>query len=324
MMLPRIVKIGALILVFILVAGGSAYLTLSLIIGSEDTVVVPDLVGKDAVSVLEILTGLGLNTKIRESEYSSNHPKNQVIYQDPEPGSEIKMGRAVGLIVSKGSRTIRVPDMKQRVVRQATILLQEHDLCQGKLSYTHSEKAKTNQIIAQSPFPGAIVARGQCVDLLVSMGKRPVAVIMPDVEDLSLEDAILTIEMSNLVLGDVAALFQEDRPQGVIIGQKPLSGYRVVEGTTVHLVRNRRAGHSRRADGDIVRNSHLFRYRLESGFLKRRIQVRLNAFGISNDLYNDFVKPGEEIWLIIPKQEDVEVSLFVDGELIKREIYGIR
>ena len=63
-----------------LIAGVSAYLTLTLIIKSEDTVVVPELVGKNVVNVLELLTNLGLNTKIKGSEYSAEVPKNHIIF----------------------------------------------------------------------------------------------------------------------------------------------------------------------------------------------------------------------------------------------------
>jgi len=55
-MIARILKIAALGAAFLLVAGASAYLTLTFIIKSEDTVIVPDLVGKDVVSALELLT----------------------------------------------------------------------------------------------------------------------------------------------------------------------------------------------------------------------------------------------------------------------------
>ena len=85
-MIPRALKIVALFFVFIFIVAGSAYLTLTLIIKSEDTVVVPDLIGKDVVYVLGLLTDLGLNTKVEGSEYSTKVPKNNVILQDPEPG----------------------------------------------------------------------------------------------------------------------------------------------------------------------------------------------------------------------------------------------
>jgi beta-lactam-binding protein with PASTA domain len=70
----RIFKIAALFIVLILIIGASGYLTLTLMIKSEDTVVVPDLIGKDVVSVLKILTDLGLNTNVKWSEYSAEYP----------------------------------------------------------------------------------------------------------------------------------------------------------------------------------------------------------------------------------------------------------
>ncbi len=42
----------------------SAYLTLTFIIKSEDKVVVPDIVGKDVVLILEMLSDLGLITMV--------------------------------------------------------------------------------------------------------------------------------------------------------------------------------------------------------------------------------------------------------------------
>ncbi len=105
-MIAKIAKISILGLAFLLVAGASAYLTLTLIIKSEDTVMVPDLVGKDVVSALEILTDLQLNTKVNGSEYDQKFPKNHVTFQEPEAGSEIKKDRDVRIIISKGAKTI--------------------------------------------------------------------------------------------------------------------------------------------------------------------------------------------------------------------------
>ena len=74
-MIRRILKIAAFGAAFIVIAGVSAYFTLSLVIKSEDTVIVPNFVGKDVVYVLEYLTELGLNTKVKGSHYSSEFPK---------------------------------------------------------------------------------------------------------------------------------------------------------------------------------------------------------------------------------------------------------
>ena len=50
-MISRVLKIAILLIGFILIVGASAYLTLTMIIKSEDTVIVPDLAGKNIVRV---------------------------------------------------------------------------------------------------------------------------------------------------------------------------------------------------------------------------------------------------------------------------------
>ncbi|MBU4209574.1 MAG: PASTA domain-containing protein, partial [Proteobacteria bacterium] len=126
----------------------SAYLTLTFIIKSEDKVVVPDLVGKDVVLILEMLSDLGLNTKIKGSEYSDNVPKNHVIFQEPEPGSEIKKRRDIRIIISKGTKRILMPNLKGLSIQQARLIIEENGLSLNKLSSTYSENVKKNEIIS--------------------------------------------------------------------------------------------------------------------------------------------------------------------------------
>jgi len=319
-MIPRFVKVAAFCLLFIIIAGASAYYTLTLIIKSENTVVVPDLVGKNAVYVLEILTALGLNTKISESEYSSDWPKNHILYQDPEPGSEIKKGRDVKIIVSKGSKNILTPNLEGLSKRQAHIVLEENDLCRGKISTSHSSRAKKGEIFSQYPSPGSAIKREECVDLLVSMGNRQKAIMMPDFKNLSLDDAILSLEMNNLVLGDIESRFLDDRSKDIILDQTPPSGHRVMEGSIVNLVRNRKTSKKDREHLYSARGGHFFRYRMKNGFLKTHIRVQLKISGIFNEMFNDFIKPGQEIWLIIPDRESATLTLYEDDESIKIQL----
>ena len=75
-MISRITRIGGMAAAFIIIAGVSAYLTLTFMIKQRNTVIVPDLVGKDVVDVLFLLTDLGLNTKVRGAEYRTDIPVN--------------------------------------------------------------------------------------------------------------------------------------------------------------------------------------------------------------------------------------------------------
>ncbi len=320
-MVSKILKTTALIIIFLLVVGASAYLTLTLIIKSEDTVVVPDLVGKNAVYVLELLTGLGLNTKVKGFEYSADVPKNHVILQEPDPGTEIKKARDVRIVLSKGSKSISMPNLKGLSIQQARIILEENGLCQGEISSTYSTKTRKDEILAQVPSAGSMITRGGCVNLLISIGIRPRSYMMPDLIGLSLDDAIPLIESSNLLLGEIKSFVHVDKPLDTIVEQDPLSGHRVIESSIVSLVINRSPHKEGREYFDGSTGIGLFRYRLNNGFLKKRIRVRLNSFGVSSDLLNELMKPGEEVWLLIPKNKNTSVFLYEDGELVKTQVF---
>ena len=173
-MIAKAAKITALGLAFLLIAGVSAYLTLTAIIKSEDTVIVPDLIGKDVVSALEILTDLQLNTKVNGSEYSQYHAKNHVTFQEPAPGSEIKRDRDVRIMISKGAKSILMPNIVALSEQQARMIIEENGFRRGRISRTHSHKVEKDHIIVQVPQAGAMITRGTKVDILVSFGPKPV------------------------------------------------------------------------------------------------------------------------------------------------------
>ncbi len=320
-MIAKIAKIVGLAFAFVLVAGISAYFTLTLIIKSEDTVIVPNLEGKDVVYALELLTELELNTKVKGSEYTSDIPKNHVVFQEPQPGSEIKKGRDVKIIISKGPKTVSMPNLIALSVQQAHIILEENDMCQGELSRTYNTEVEKDRIIAQVPFAGTVIARGACIDLLVSKGARPSAFKMPDLAGLTLEDALQSIEKVNLTIGELKSAYQKRKPRNIIVEQEPVSGQRVIIGSPVNLLINREPQKER--SGQLYGQSagSLFRYRLDNGFLNRRIRVSLNRAGFTNDLFDDFVKAGEEIWLLIPRDKEATLFLYENDRLIQTHTY---
>lgn len=320
-MITRIAKISTFIIALIIIIGASAYFTLTLIIKSEDTVVVPNLVGKKVLYVLEILTDIKLNAKIKGSEYSSDIPADHVIFQEPEPGSEIKIGRNVRIIISKGTKTILMPNLQGLSIQQARIILEENGLHPGELSTIYSNKIKKEGIIAQSVSQGSIITRGAHVNLLVSGGIRLKAYKMLDLKGLSLEDAIFLIEKNNLLLGEIKFYPHEDKPKNVIVSQEPLYGHRVIEGTFVNIIINRKYGRMKEQYLHAAKGASIFRYRLGDGFLKRHILVRLNSSGLSIDLFDNFAKPGEEILLIIPRNHDSTIFLYENDKLVKTQVF---
>ena len=166
-----------------------------------------------------------------------------------------------------------------------------------------------------------MITRNECINLLVSLGIRPQLYKMPDLEGRSLDSAIPLIESSNLLLGKIKSVFYKDKPLNTIIAQEPLSGYFVTEGGTVDLVINRKPG--RKGHGNLAGSpdGNFFRYRVNDGLLKRHIRVVLNSFGVSDTIFDEFVKPGEEIRLIIPNNDNTTLFLYEDDKLIKTQVF---
>lgn len=300
-------------------AGASAYLTLTFIIRSEDTVVVPDLVGKRSEYAAQVLADMELNVKISGTEYSSVIPKHHVIFQDPEPGDEIKKGREVALIISDGYGTVLTPNLKGMQARQAHIILENNGLRPGFQSLAYSNTAEKDNVIAQSPCPGIPISGGEAVHLLISSGMRPEAYKMPDLKFLTLDEAVLLIEEMNLTKGEIKSVFQIGAPRNVIVDQMPLAGHRVTEGSPVKLAVNRRPGSQ---EDFPEKKDVLFRYRVGNGFLERHIRVQIKTFGFSHDIFDDFVNPDQEIWLLVPKNDKVNVLVYEDDELVKVLVAG--
>ncbi len=320
-MLFRFLKIIALFLSFGIVTGVCAYLTLTFIIKSEDTVTVPDVVGKEVVYTLKTLSDLELNTKVRKFEYNASITANHVIFQEPEAGTVIKKGRDVRLIISKGAQTILMPNLTNLSHRQALIILETNDLGAGIDSRTYHSEIEKDNIITQTPYPNTAIRRNANVDLLISLGRRPLAYMMPDLKMSAVSDAVIAIEQINLKLGEIQIKVAKGAPEDVVIRQEPQAGHRVIAKEVVNLLVNRTHTTRNIRDWALPRGVTLFRHRIANGFLKHRIRVQLNGFGVANDLIDDYYSPGEEVWVLVPRNSNITLLLYEDDKLIETRLF---
>lgn len=309
-----------MVILFMAMAGIGAYVALTLIIKGEEPVVVPELAGKDVLYGLEILSDLGLNTRVKGTVYHDQVPKNHVIDQDPDAGATIKRGRDVKIRVSRGPETIPMPNLTGLSLQQGRILLTENGLCRGSVSTINSLQRTMGQVMAQHPPPGVMVARGTCADLLVSQGPSIPAFPMLDLSGLTLESAIRRLEQFQLMPGNIRVVHTMGTALETIVDQTPLAGHRVALGTRVDLTVNRAHTSPYGDDRNGSDGVELFRFTLENGFLKKRVQVKMNQRQISLSMFDDFVSPGQEIWLLIPKSGNPTVLVYVDGLLVKTRI----
>jgi beta-lactam-binding protein with PASTA domain len=316
--ISKFIRIGLFVAIFMTAAGFGTYFAVHLLIHGENSVIVPDLQGKEVVYALEVLTDLGLNTKVKGSRYSPSIPKNHIISQAPEPGSEIKQGRDVRLVISKGPYAVVIPNLIGMDLPMASIALEENDLHQGNLSYTYNSQRPKDEILAQIPVPGITDLRESPVELLISAGPRPQLIRMPELTGQGLEYAFDTIEKYHLTVGSINQVDEPAKPDNMVLEQSPAKGYPITVGSSIDLTINRIAHKLKAVPHEMVT---LFRYRAPEGFLRQQVRVRTVRPDGAFDIFNDFIKPGEEIWLMILRDQPTALFLYLDGDISMTKNY---
>jgi len=195
--------------------------------------------------------------------------------------------------------------------------LTENGLCQGVLSGMISPRFDAGQVMAQYPPPGSIVSRNTCTDLLISRGPSTQAFPMVDLSGSILETAIRRLEQMQLTVGRILTVQRAGAPMETIVDQLPPAGYRVAPGHQVDLTVNRFNDSRFTGDTENADQVELFRFSLENGFLKKRVQIKMNQPPLSLNLFDDFLAPGQEIWLFVPKSGNPTVLVYVDGQLVE-------
>ena len=310
--ISRFIKIGLFIAIFMAAAGIGTYSAVHLLIHGKNNVIVPDLQSKDVVYALEMLSDLGLNTKVKGSQYSPTIPKNHIISQEPDPGTEIKRGRDVRLVISKGPYAVVIPNLIGMDLPMAGIALEENDLRRGTLSYTYNGKRPKDEILAQDPDPGVTALREFPLNLLVSLGPRPQLLRMPDFKGQGLEHTFAAAEKHHLTVGSISQADEPGKPDNAVLSQSPPMGYPVPAGSSIALTINR---HTRKFKAGGRQTVTLFRHRAPEGFLRQQVRVRTIRPDGALDIFDDFVKPGEEIWLVILRDKPTALFLYLDGDL---------
>ena len=314
--MKSILKYAFIFLSAFFIAGAIAYYSVRLFTQSADEIILPELTGKNIIYVLETLTSMGLNAKLHGTQYDDTIPRHSVISQDPQPGATIKKGRDVIIYISKGAKENTIPDLRQIPLKKALILLEKNEFKKGHVSFTYSLKTKKDCVIAQYPDPFSNGLKGSFCNLLVSRGARPVGMVMPDIKGLRLKKASAIIEDHHLGISKIISSKDLNQDYGVILSYTPHSGCYVTCDTPITLVVNS-SEKNKIMDPDKLNSVILLSHSLGPGFLKRHVRVETDMFGPIIDLYNEHMKPGEDINILVPSGIKIRIDIFIDHKLEK-------
>ena len=120
-------------------------------------------------------------------------------------------------------------------VRAARIELLRSGLQAGEISSLYLSGSEDDAVLQQDPAPGTSDVTSRHVDMLVSLGPRPVAFVMPDLMGLNLVDAEQRLSASGLHIGKINVVPEPGALHGTVLGQSPLHGSRAELGSPVDL-----------------------------------------------------------------------------------------
>jgi len=219
-------RLFLLVTVLVAVALISAITTIRLTIhGHQETM--PHLVGKPLDSAQRLASGLGLELKVEDKLYSNQYLVNEVVSQVPPPGTRIKMGQHVHVLVSLGPPQVAVPDVVGSSLRAARITALQRGLTVGDVAAVHWPAGDSDQVVAQDPSPASTEVRSPTVNFLVSLGDLPQEFLTPNFVGQPLDSVRRTVEKNGFKVGQITPIPTDALKKGTVLSQSPAPGNKI-------------------------------------------------------------------------------------------------
>jgi len=210
--------------------------------GAEQTMV-PNVQGKELTAALLELQVKELYPRIQLRYSQSAADKGTILDQDPSPGSIVKAGRRIKLVVSRGVVVDKVEDYVGQNIDDVKMHLQtlfstsSRPLLSVKEPpiYKFSTEA-AGTVLEQKPESGIDVSGPTRLEFVVSRGPENAMVKVPDLVGLPFVDAMDRIRESGVVFAFSVKAPQGKETEGNIVSQVPAGQTVVTANTRVAVV----------------------------------------------------------------------------------------
>lgn len=196
---------------------------------------VPAVAGSPAGDARAELEDAGFVVEIAEDRpYDLDVPAGSVLRQDP--AGEARRGTAVSLVLSDGPRPVEVPTVSGRPQQEVVAQLEQLGL-KVSAERAFDEEVSEGRVVSIEPSAGEVVDEGSDVALVVSDGPHPIEV--PDVGGESEAAALEALRERGLDPQVVDRRYDDQVPEGTVLGQSPQSGATLTRDGRVELVVSR-------------------------------------------------------------------------------------
>ena len=208
---------------------GFFYVYLPMSTHHGETITVPKVTGMNVTDLGAYLDERKLAYFVDDSSYSPSIRPFTVLVQDPAPGEKVKEGRKIYLQVSmKNPPVIKMPKLTDGSSKNAMLILKSYDLVVGQIQLVPdlASGAVLKQLVnGKEIAPGAPIAKGTRVDLVVGDGQGNQTFAVPNLVNMPEDEAITLLVGQGLQKGEVFELpAEEGQTAGTVVRQRPVFG----------------------------------------------------------------------------------------------------
>jgi serine/threonine-protein kinase len=235
----------------------------------------------------------------------------------------VKKNRRIKVCISKGPKIEIAPNLEPDILSkhfcsivEAKNILRRLNLNIGWISHTHSSRVPQGYIIAQSPAPGSQIKRGEKINLLLSEGKRASLFYMPNFLGKDIEAVAKLVEEMGLRVTKITEQVEPHLKNGLVIKQEPPGNSLIKEESPVSFVISALGKKKEKAS-----RYEILDYTLPQGLLSKVLKIVVRDKKGVRQVYEEEKAPRSRVILPLWLLGKARVEIYLNGELVKREVF---
>ncbi|NQV41839.1 MAG: PASTA domain-containing protein [Candidatus Marinimicrobia bacterium] len=197
---------------------------LPLYVNWNNEIRVPSLTHTDLDKAVKILEERTLEWTIKDTIFRRDIPSRFIMDQYPEAGQMVKENRKIQLTINLPPAKLEMPDLIAFTERQAIIALDRLGLVLVETMSDSSDLYERTVVIQQSVLAGMPVAPGDSITITVSLGKRNLKKIMPDLLNKGLEEAERILQSAGFIVGKIQTTENSELLPNTVVHQSEVAG----------------------------------------------------------------------------------------------------
>jgi len=306
----RLVELAAVGILFIIISYFCFNWIMGVLIHHRAEVQVPNLKGKSLAFAVDRLSTLQLALVKENEEFNQTLPEGSVLRQTPIPGTLVREGKVVRVVLSKGGERVFVPDLINKPLRLAEIDLRQSSLALGEVSERYSLKIDRGNVIGQDPGSGMAVDRNTLIHLVISSGEpQGDIILMPDFLGRHISEAKIWAHDQDISIKNIAYDPLSAVPKDEIIKQSPQPDSVVGESHRVAFIVG--------VSTAIASADRVWQYALPQGAGKRKVVVKLVDGTEEHLIFKGEKFPGSKLEIPYHYSRGARIQVYLDGILVE-------